>query len=189
MRDPATAHVMQVLRQLRTSVSSGSHPLSEAEMDRHTLRGLREVRLAGRSSGVSPARHCLSASWRFLPESFHRADRFQSRRLSVTQLSHVHISKMRYMVGALQDAAADGREAKSLVYVRPEDNMAVVVERLFDNRCSMAPILSGDPNGAALASCSTHPNLTPAAPCQGLRTQPPICTPISDAVQRSFLCL
>jgi len=56
-----------------------------------------------------------------------------------------------------QDAAADGREAKPLVYVRPEDNMAVVVERLFDNRCSMAPILSGDPNGAAPRerSCSS----------------------------------
>ena len=51
----------------------------------------------------------------------------------------------------LQDAAADGREAKSLVYVRPEDNMSVVVERLFANRCSMAPILSGDPNGVACA--------------------------------------
>ena len=34
----------QVLRQLRASVSSGSHPLSEADMDRHTLRGMREVR-------------------------------------------------------------------------------------------------------------------------------------------------
>lgn len=30
--------------------------------------------------------------------------------------------------------------------------MAVVVERLFDNRCSMAPILSGDPNGAAIST-------------------------------------
>jgi hypothetical protein len=60
-----------------------------------------------------------------------------------------------------QDAAADGREAKPLVYVRPEDNMAVVVERLFDNRCSMAPILSGDPNGAPFEN-SEHPG--PAIP-------------------------
>ena len=32
----------QILRQLRTSVSSGGNALSEAEMDRHTIRGLRE---------------------------------------------------------------------------------------------------------------------------------------------------
>lgn len=33
---------LQVLQSLRTSVSSSGNPLSEAEMDRHTLKGLRE---------------------------------------------------------------------------------------------------------------------------------------------------
>ena len=67
-------------------------------------------------------------------------------------ICHVEISVPLTLItcGERQDAAADGREPKPLVYVRPEDNMAVVVERLFDNRCSMAPILSGDPNGAPL---------------------------------------
>jgi hypothetical protein len=32
----------QVLQSLRTSVTSSGNPLSEAEMDRHTLKGLRE---------------------------------------------------------------------------------------------------------------------------------------------------
>lgn len=78
---------IQILRQLRTSVSSGANALSEAEMDRHTIRGLRE------------------------------------------------------------DASAEGRVPKPLVFVRPEEHMGMVVERLFSQRCSMAPILSGDPNG------------------------------------------
>lgn len=34
--------MVQVLQSLRTSVTSSGNPLSEAEMDRHTLKGLRE---------------------------------------------------------------------------------------------------------------------------------------------------
>lgn len=34
--------MLQVLQSLRTSVNSSGNPLSEAEMDRHTLKGLRE---------------------------------------------------------------------------------------------------------------------------------------------------
>lgn len=40
--------------------------------------------------------------------------------------------------------------AVAQVFVRPEEHMGVVVERLFSQRCSMAPILSGDPNGEPL---------------------------------------
>ena len=33
---------INILRRLRVSVSSGANPMSEAEMDAHTIRGLRE---------------------------------------------------------------------------------------------------------------------------------------------------
>lgn len=34
------------------------------------------------------------------------------------------------------------------MFVRPGDPLAVLVQRLFAHRCSMAPIVSGDPAGA-----------------------------------------
>mmetsp|Transcript_1261 Transcript_1261/g.3771 ORF Transcript_1261/g.3771 Transcript_1261/m.3771 type:complete len:585 (+) Transcript_1261:304-2058(+) len=77
---------IQVLQSLRTSATS-SGPLSEAEMDRHSLKGLRAA------------------------------------------------------------AGAEGRPPKPLVFVRPGDPLAVLVQRLFAHRCSMAPIVSGDPAG------------------------------------------
>ncbi|GIL65126.1 hypothetical protein Vafri_18936 [Volvox africanus] len=78
---------ISILRRLRHSVSSGANPMSEAEMDAHTIRGLRE------------------------------------------------------------EAAAEGREPKRLVYVLPDEDLAKVVSRLAANKCSMAPVLSGDPGG------------------------------------------
>lgn len=42
---------INILTRLRVSVSKGGNPMSEAEMDAHTIRGLREevrVRRAGR---------------------------------------------------------------------------------------------------------------------------------------------
>eukprot|EP00198_Chlamydomonas_reinhardtii_P013855 XP_001703192.1 predicted protein [Chlamydomonas reinhardtii] len=76
-----------ILRRLRHSVSAGANPLSEAEMDAHTIRGLRE------------------------------------------------------------EAAAEGREPKGLVYVLADEDLAKVVARLAQHKCSMAPVLSGDPGG------------------------------------------
>ncbi|KAL6758729.1 hypothetical protein V8C86DRAFT_2589662 [Haematococcus lacustris] len=76
-----------ILTRLRSSVSASGNPMSEAEMDAHTIRGLRE------------------------------------------------------------EAAVDGREAKELVYVKPDDDLAKVVGTLSSAKCSMAPILSHDPGG------------------------------------------
>lgn len=78
---------ISVLTRLRRSVSSGASPLSEDEMDVHTIRALRE------------------------------------------------------------QAAMDGHEPKPLVYAKPEDHLGKVVATLSANKCSMAPILSGDPSG------------------------------------------
>jgi 5'-AMP-activated protein kinase, regulatory gamma subunit len=80
---------IQILKRLRSSVSSGANPMSESEMDQHTIRGLRE------------------------------------------------------------EAAADGRAPKPLVYVKPDDHLGTVVEKLFHSRCSMAPVLSCDPGARA----------------------------------------
>ena len=78
---------------MRRSVTSGGNPMSEAEMDLHTIRGLRE------------------------------------------------------------EAAAEGRAMKQLVALRPEDSLALALKRLFRNRCSMAPVLTGPSTGCALPVC------------------------------------
>ncbi|KXZ49754.1 hypothetical protein GPECTOR_19g205 [Gonium pectorale] len=76
-----------ILRRLRHSVSAGANPLSEAEMDAHTIRGLRE------------------------------------------------------------EAAAEGRQPKGLVYALADEDLAAVVARLAANKCSMAPVLTAHPGG------------------------------------------
>ncbi|KAG1669919.1 hypothetical protein FOA52_002446 [Chlamydomonas sp. UWO 241] len=76
---------ISVLTRLRSSVVGGGDPMSEAEMDRVTIRGLRE------------------------------------------------------------QAAAEGRTPKALVYAKPDDDLACVVGTLSDNKCLMCPVLSCDP--------------------------------------------
>lgn len=51
--------MVQVLQSLRTSVTSSGNPLSEAEMDRHTLKGLREGGLAQQAALASASRTLL----------------------------------------------------------------------------------------------------------------------------------
>lgn len=73
---------------LRQNVSAGvMNPLSEAEMDAHTIRSLRE------------------------------------------------------------EAAGDGRPPRPLMYVKPDDKLSDVAATLADQKCSMTPILTSDPNG------------------------------------------
>ncbi len=43
--------------------------------------------------------------------------------------------------------AAEDRPPKPLASVRPSDQLAVVVQTLFERRCSMAPVLATDPSG------------------------------------------
>ncbi|KAK9867655.1 hypothetical protein WJX84_008764 [Apatococcus fuscideae] len=78
---------IHTLRALRSNISGGGTTLSEAEMDRHSIRALREA------------------------------------------------------------AAAEGRMPKRVVFVRPTDSLAVVVEVLFHNGCYMAPVLSCEAAG------------------------------------------
>ncbi|KAK9804840.1 hypothetical protein WJX72_008237 [[Myrmecia] bisecta] len=87
---------IHILRQLRSSVSSGGNPMSEAEMDQHTIRAMREV------------------------------------------------------------ATTEGREPKPLVYVRPEDHLGTVIMLLFNNRCSMAPVLSCEALGSEPVCTMLH---------------------------------
>ena len=75
------------LQRLRSMVSTSSNPMSEMEMDQHTIRGLRE------------------------------------------------------------ELSAEGRPPKSLVHVSPKDSLAQVVRTMYDNHCSMAPVLRAGPTG------------------------------------------
>ena len=69
------------------SVTTGGNQMSEAEMDQHTIRGLRE------------------------------------------------------------EAAQEGRPPKALVSLHPGDHLSTVLQKLFRNRCSMAPVLTGPTPG------------------------------------------
>lgn len=74
------------------SISSGGNPMSEAEMDAHTIRNMRE------------------------------------------------------------QSTADGQPPKTLVALTPTDSLKDVIKRLFQNRCSMAPVLTWDTHGKILTS-------------------------------------
>lgn len=52
--------------------------------------------------------------------------------------------------GLREEAAAEGRPLKAIVSLRPEDSLAAVIHRLFHNRCSMAPVLTGPSTGKIL---------------------------------------
>jgi len=43
------------------------------------------------------------------------------------------------------ECTLEGRPPKPLIYVRTTDKLATVVRTLFENKCSMAPILTADP--------------------------------------------
>ncbi len=49
--------------------------------------------------------------------------------------------------GLREEAAADGRPLKQLVSLRPDDSLATAIRKLFHNRCSMAPVLTGPSTG------------------------------------------
>lgn len=44
-----------------------------------------------------------------------------------------------------EECVLEGRPPKPLIYVRTTDKLATVVRTLFENKCSMAPILTADP--------------------------------------------
>lgn len=50
--------------------------------------------------------------------------------------------------GMREQGEADGRPPKRLVALAPVDNMQQVINHLFRNRCSMAPVLTCDAHGA-----------------------------------------
>ena len=49
--------------------------------------------------------------------------------------------------GLREEAAAEGRPLKQLVSLRPEDPLTTAIRKLFNNRCSMAPVLTGPSTG------------------------------------------
>lgn len=61
------------------------------------------------------------------------------------------------VAGLREDAGNEGRPARSLIYVKPEEHLDVLVERLFANEVSLAPCVSTDPRGK-----STKAHLAPS---------------------------
>jgi hypothetical protein len=53
------------------------------------------------------------------------------------------------LLGGCAGAAGDGAP-KPLVFVRPSDPLQLLVQRLFSERCHMAPVIDGDPLGDSL---------------------------------------
>ena len=53
------------------------------------------------------------------------------------------------LLGGCTGAAGDGAP-KPLVFVRPSDPLQLLVQRLFSERCHMAPVIDGDPLGDSL---------------------------------------
>ena len=104
------------------SVTSGGNPMSEAEMDLHTIGGLRE------------------------------------------------------------EAAAEGRPLKQLVSLRPEDQLTTAIRKLFHNRCSMAPVLTGPSTGAPLY-------LGPCSAGHALSLQCPSAFTATVQLQHAFLSM
>lgn len=54
---------------------------------------------------------------------------------------------LRFPRGLREEAGSEGRQPKRLVYVMPDEDLAAVVARLAAHKCSMAPILTGHPDG------------------------------------------
>ena len=53
--------------------------------------------------------------------------------------------------GLREEAANDGRPFRQLIYVKPEEHLNVLVERLTANEVSSAPCLTTEPDGALFA--------------------------------------
>ena len=58
--------------------------------------------------------------------------------------------------GLREEAAQEGRPPKALVSLHPADALSTVLQKLFRNRCSMAPVLTGPSPGAGPGFASSH---------------------------------
>ena len=95
------------LQRLRSMVSTSSNPMSEVEMDQHTIRGLRE------------------------------------------------------------ELAGEGRPPKSLVFVTPKNTLAQVVRTMYEQHCSMAPVLASEED-VRLSEGAEGPEVLHAASLAGV---------------------
>ena len=57
--------------------------------------------------------------------------------------------------GLREEAAQEGRWPKALVSLHPGDHLSTVLQKLFRNRCSMAPVLTGPATSVFLHTCTT----------------------------------
>ena len=66
---------------------------------------------------------------------------------SETQLDNSIGAILLWYAGLREDAGNEGRPARSLIYIKPEDRLDVLVDRLFANEVSLAPCVTCDPHG------------------------------------------
>lgn len=125
------------LQRLRSVVSSGVNPMSEQEMDLHTIRWVwphvrarkrcasvaAEGTVVSRGTALAAALAAPSASiWLAAPPCCCRSLR--------------------------EELGAEGvQPPRPLVAVHPNDSLAAVVRTLFERGCSMAPVLSSNSQG------------------------------------------
>ena len=69
-----------------------------------------------------------------------------------------------WYAGLREEAANDSRPFRRLIYVKPEEHLDVLVERLVANEVSSAPCLTTEPDGKGTASTHTETHL-PCCAC------------------------
>ena len=81
--------------------------------------------------------------------------------------------------GLREEAVQEGRPSKALVSLHPGDALSTVLQKLFRNRCSMAPVLTGPSTGLITQSSGAY------------ATQPALLTALIsfDARVFGFFCL
>jgi len=109
---------IQTLKWLRASVATGVNPLSEAEMDTHTIRLMRE-------DATSEGREPKALAY-------------------VKPLDTFHMVRRRRGGGC---RSVHGGDSALLRALTAPPALPQVVKTLVESRCSVAPILSCDPSG------------------------------------------
>jgi 5'-AMP-activated protein kinase, regulatory gamma subunit len=126
---------IETLRKLRAAAGSGGGALSDAEMDAHTIRAMREAAAAD----DAPPRPLVFCREHETFSTVRRASAVRQR-LPPDTYACVHPQPVYLPVHVAGSAQACAR-----IHSQRGAAGVQVVRTLVDNRCSMAPILSCDP--------------------------------------------
>lgn len=85
--------------------------------------------------------------------------------------------------GLREEAANDNRPFRQLIYVKPEEQLDVLVQRLFANEVSSVPCLTTEPDGRPLIPFVNLPISTTVSHCSTK-----LCHVCSDVTYISSAC-